>query len=117
MNNKERLEKWEEEEYQEVFFEEMQRVLEVDYEQRHKKGGSPPKLSVSDKLVIMLQYYREYRRMRHIAFDYGIVKSTISEAVSWADAEQKRAVPPAIEKEAAGSRFPRGGSHSRCSGM
>ena len=46
-------------------------------------GGRPPKLSVLDKLMIMLQYYREYRAMDNIAFDYGVSKSTISDAIKW----------------------------------
>ena len=30
----------------------------------------------------MLQYYREYRNMQNIAFEYGVQKSTISDAVA-----------------------------------
>lgn len=42
-------------------------------------------LSVLDKLVIMLQYYREYRTMDNIAFDYQTNKSTIYYAIKWAE--------------------------------
>ena len=42
-------------------------------------------MSVLDRLVITLGYYREYRTMAHIAFDYNISKSCISEAVKWVE--------------------------------
>ena len=53
-------------------------ILEDAYKRLHFKGGSPLKrLSVLDKLIITLEYYREYRTMRHIAFDYGVSKSMV----------------------------------------
>ena len=51
----------------------------------HKKGGLKPNLSVLDKLIIMLNYYRDYRTMNNIAFDYGVVKSTICDTVKWVE--------------------------------
>ena len=73
-----------EEEYQGIFgvtkatFDKMLLILEEAYEQQHSKGGSPLKcLSILDKLIIALEYYREYRTMRHIAFDYGVSKSMV----------------------------------------
>jgi hypothetical protein len=43
---------------------------------RHKvkgsKRGPKPKLSIEDKLLMMLMYYREYRTFLHISSDYGI---------------------------------------------
>lgn len=91
MDNKERLSRIKENKYQEIFgvnkeiFEEMLEILETAYEKEHKKGGRPSVLSVPDKLVIMLQYYREYRTMEHIAFDYGTNKSTVCDAIHWAE--------------------------------
>jgi len=57
--------------------------LEEAYEELHKQGGRPPKLKVSDRLVITLGYYREYRTMQHIVFNYNVAKSRISDAVNW----------------------------------
>ena len=91
MSNEERIEKLAEEKYQEVFgvkkrtFDLMLKILGEDFERKHKKGGRKPTLSVLDKLVIMLQYYREYRTMQNIAFDYGVQKSTICDAVAWVE--------------------------------
>ena len=91
MNNKERIANLEDKKYQELFgvkkivFDMMLKILEADYQKKHERGGRPPKLSVLDKLIIMLQYYREYRTMEHIAFDYAVRKSTVCDAIQWAE--------------------------------
>lgn len=91
IDNKERIEQLKEKEYQELFgvkkatFEKMLEVLNKQYQKDHKNGGKPPKLSILDKLVIMLCYYREYRTMQHIAFDYSVAKSTICESIKWVE--------------------------------
>lgn len=91
MNNTERIANLKPEQYQELFavkketFDKMLEILEVDYQKKHLQGGRPPKLSVLDKLVIMLQYYKEYRVMECVAFDYGVRKSTICDAIHWAE--------------------------------
>ena len=91
MNNQERIAHLKAKDYQKYLgvkkktFDEMLRILEKDYQRKHKKGGRPPKLSVLDKLMIMLQYYREYRVMDNIAFDYSVSKSTISDAITWVE--------------------------------
>ena len=63
----------------------MLEILEGQYRKEHLRGGKPPKLSILDKLIIMLCYYREYRRMKHIAFDYNVAKSTICESIHWVE--------------------------------
>ena len=91
MTNEERIGKMREDEYQAIFgvkkvtFDVMLEILKENYLGRHKKGGRPPTLSVLDKLIIMLQYYREYRAMQHIAFDYGVSKSTICDSIAWVE--------------------------------
>ena len=91
MNNQERIAHLKVEDHRKYFgvkkktFDVVLQILEKDYHRKHKMGGRPPKLSVLDKLMIMLQYYREYRVMDNIAFDYGISKSTISDAIKWVE--------------------------------
>lgn len=91
INNEERIKKLKDEEYQEVFgvkkdtFYKMLEILENSYTILHSRGGKNPKLSVLDKLVITLGYYREYRAMKNIAFDYGVVKSTICDSINWVE--------------------------------
>jgi len=63
----------------------MKKILEKEYEKIHKRGGSPPKMSVEDKLYATLKYLREYRTMEHIGGDYGVSKSTICESIQWVE--------------------------------
>ena len=44
-------------------FQKMLDVLQVAYDTLHEPGGAEPDLTVGDKLLIALQYYREYRTM------------------------------------------------------
>lgn len=93
MNNKERISKLKEKDYQKIFgvkkttFDRMLEILEETYNQEHLRGGRPPKLSILDKMIIMLGYYREYRTMENIAFDYSVSKSTICESIKWVENE------------------------------
>jgi len=71
-------------------FNQMRKILEKEYEKIHKKGGSPPKLSVENKLFATLKYLREYRTMEHIGGDYGVSKSTICESIQWVENTLKK---------------------------
>jgi hypothetical protein len=82
--------------YKEIFgvekyiFERMLKILNAAYAFNNKekdvsKGGSKPKLSVLDCLVITLMYWREYRTFRHIAYDYDVGKSTVGRAILWVE--------------------------------
>jgi hypothetical protein len=66
-------------------FKKMKEILDKKYENMHKKGGSPPKMSVEDKLHAALKYLREYRTMESIGGDYGVSKSTICESIQWVE--------------------------------
>ena len=91
INNVERIKKLKEENYQKIFgikkntFDKMLKLLNNSYRIEHSRGGHPPKLSVLDRLVIMLPYYRDYRSMENIAFEYGVAKSTICERIKWVE--------------------------------
>jgi len=66
-------------------FEKMLAILDNAYKEMRKKGGRERKLSVLDMLVIMLGYYHDYRTMENIAFDYGVHKQRICEAIAWVE--------------------------------
>jgi len=66
-------------------FDKMYAILLDAFVKLHEKGGKPPKLSVLDKLIITLGYWREYRTYRNIAFDYGVGKSAIGNAIIWVE--------------------------------
>ncbi|GHV08211.1 hypothetical protein FACS189485_19450 [Spirochaetia bacterium] len=71
-------------------FESMEIILQKEYNKRHTYGGSPPKLSIGDKLKITLKYLREYRTMESIGVDYGVSKSTVCETIQWVEDTLKR---------------------------
>ena len=52
-------------------FEQMTNVLRPHLDRRGKRGGQC-KLSVEDKLLLVLEYWREYRTQFHIATSWGL---------------------------------------------
>jgi len=91
MDNEKRISELREEKYLVLFgvrkptFDAMLSILENAYKQMRKKGGFARKLSVLDMLIIMLGYYHDYRTMENIAFDYGVYKQRICEAIAWVE--------------------------------
>lgn len=37
-----------------------------------KKAGRPNNVSIADRILMLLEYYREYRTFFHIGLDYGL---------------------------------------------
>ena len=91
MENEKRMANLPEEKYLVTFgirkptFDAMLVILEAAYKQLRKKGGKKRKLSVLDMLVITLGYYRDYRTMENLGFDYGVHKQRICEAIFWVE--------------------------------
>lgn len=65
-------------------FEKMLEALRYAHKIAHAKGGRKG-VPVELRLVIALEYWREYRGMRHMALDYGIPKSTICDCITWVE--------------------------------
>lgn len=64
-------------------FNEMVSVL-IDAEYiKERKGGKKPKLALEDRLLLTLEYWREYRTQFHIAGSYGISESTVCRTIRW----------------------------------
>ena len=91
INNKERIAGLQDDQYKRLLgvdkptFDKMYDILCEAYLVLHSKGGRPPTLTVLDKLVITLGYWREYRTYRNIAFDYGVSKTAIGDSVIWVE--------------------------------
>jgi predicted DNA-binding protein YlxM (UPF0122 family) len=66
-------------------FEKMKTILQAAFDQLHKQGGKPPKLTVENKLYVTLKYLREYRTMESIGADYGVGKSAVCESIQWVE--------------------------------
>ena len=62
-------------------FSDMLRVLR-EAEKRKKKAGRSSKLSLEDKLLLALSYWREYRTQFHIAASYGLHESTANRIIT-----------------------------------
>jgi Helix-turn-helix of DDE superfamily endonuclease len=64
-------------------FVQMVEVVKAHHQQKrkHPTRGKPPKLSLEDKLLVMLMYYREYRTQEHIGITYGISESRVCEII------------------------------------
>ncbi|WP_339046414.1 transposase family protein [Spiroplasma endosymbiont of Colias croceus] len=46
-------------------------------------GGTPNKLSLENRLLMTLEYWREYRTYFHIAKSYGISESSCYRNIKW----------------------------------
>jgi len=65
-------------------FNAMLKILKTTKENNLKKGG-PKGVSVELRLTIALEYWREYRSMRHMANDHQIPRSTICRIILWVE--------------------------------
>ncbi len=87
MKNYERLEKLKPEIFKRLTgvkpdtFKAMLHECEIYHKKKKSKGGKPNKLNVSTQILLMLEYYREYRSMAHMAFDYEVSESTVSRTI------------------------------------
>ena len=57
-------------------FEQMTRLLRPQLDRSGKRGGQP-KLSVEDQLLLVLEYWREYRTQFHIGTSWGLSESVV----------------------------------------
>lgn len=57
-------------------FEQMAEALRPHLDRRGKRGGQP-KLTVEDQLLVVLEYWREYRTQFHIATSWGLSESAV----------------------------------------
>src|SRR5260370_36557367 len=58
-------------------------VLRLAEEKKHEQGGSEAKLRLEDRLLMALEYWREYRTYFHVASSYGVSESTCWETINW----------------------------------
>ncbi len=58
----------------------MIRLVKVK-ETEKKKPGRSPKLRIEDQVLMVIQYWREYRSYYHIGLDWGVSESTVCRTV------------------------------------
>lgn len=64
-------------------FEKMIKVLREAEQKKKEFGGKPNKICLEDRLLMSLEYLREYRTYFHIANSYGISESTCYRNCVW----------------------------------
>ena len=64
-------------------FEKMLAILSEADTKKHAKGGRKPKMALEDRLLMALEYIREYRTYFHVSQSYGVSESTCYETIKW----------------------------------
>lgn len=64
-------------------FERMLEILRVAEIKKKRRGGRPHTLILEDRLLMTLEYLREYRTYFHIGQSYGISESNAYQAIRW----------------------------------
>lgn len=64
-------------------FNKMIEILKMKEEEKKRRGGKPNELGMEDRLLMTLEYWREYRTYFHIAQEFGISESTCYRNVKW----------------------------------
>lgn len=61
----------------------MTEILSSAEKKKKAQGGKPSKLCLEDRLLMTLEYMREYRTYFHISQDYGLSESSCYRCVTW----------------------------------
>lgn len=66
-------------------FEKMVTILLEAQQKRYRKAGRKGNLSIEDKLLMALEYLREYRTYFHLGRSYGLSESACYRACRWVE--------------------------------
>jgi hypothetical protein len=58
-------------------------VLLLAEEKKHEQGGCEAKLPLEDRLLMALEYWREYRTYFHVSHSYGVSESSCWKTIRW----------------------------------
>lgn len=64
-------------------FEKMTQILQETEIKKKARGGRKSKLSIEDRLLMALEYIREYRTYFHVSQSYGVSESTAYDIIKW----------------------------------
>jgi len=64
-------------------FAKMVKALKQEESGKFSSGGRPPDMKMEDRLLLTLEYWREYRTYFHVASSYGISESTAYRYIRW----------------------------------
>jgi hypothetical protein len=60
-------------------------IVKEAEKQRMSRGGKPSRLVVEDKLLMALEYLREYRTYFHLGKSYGLTESACYRNCKWVE--------------------------------
>lgn len=66
-------------------FKEMVKILLAEQGNRYRRAGRKGTLSIEDKLLMSLEYLREYRTYLHLGCSYGLSESACYRACRWVE--------------------------------
>lgn len=66
-------------------FEKMIEILVAAEKIKKAQGGRPNDLGIEDRLLMALEYLREYRTYAHIAASFGLSESNTFENIRWVE--------------------------------
>jgi hypothetical protein len=66
-------------------FKVMLKILTMQYETDHQFGGKPSGRTIEEKLLMTLEYWREYRTYFHIANSYNYSESQTYKTIKWVE--------------------------------
>lgn len=64
-------------------FEKMTNILKVAEQKKKALGGKPNHLEMEDRLLMALEYIREYRTYFHVGSSYGLSESACFRNIRW----------------------------------
>ena len=64
-------------------FDKMIGILSEADKKKKVRGGRKNKLSLEDRLLMALEYIREYRTYFHVSQSYGVSESTAYDTIKW----------------------------------
>ena len=62
-------------------FDKMVEIIKAEEKIKKAKGGRPNSLTIEDRILMTLEYLREYRTYAHIAASYGLSESNTFENI------------------------------------
>lgn len=68
---------------QKITFLKMVNILNEADKKKKAKGGRKNKLSMENRLLMALEYIREYRTYFHVSQSYGVSESTAYDTIKW----------------------------------
>ena len=66
-------------------FQDMVTIVQEAEKKRRRRGGKSHRLKLEDRILMMLEYLREYRTYFHLGKSYGISESACYRSCKWID--------------------------------